>query len=204
MNASSSTTPVDAFMERARRSLQATVHACELSKGTTIKFVSAGQLDLQSLYVEDEKLFIIHERLLSQKGITDALGLPPNLADGDFQFHVVIELFSDLLAQLPAEVFSKEQNAKSIEWQRKAHVRLAEQRLFDLAHLAGIKISTSDSGRVFHTEWVSSRRTPGTEIEIQYHAVSCGARLQDSILIAGDGMYYVLSRFISFSFFLFD
>lgn len=160
-----------------------------------IKFVSAGRLDLQSLYVEDQKLFIIHERLLSQQGIVDALGLPPNLVDADIHFHAVIELFSDLLAQLPAEVFSKEQSAKSIEWQRKAQVRLAEQRLFDLAHLAGIRISTSNSGRVFHTEWVASRRTPGTEIEIQYHSVSCGRRLQDSILIAGDGMFYATGSF---------
>ena len=162
------------------------MRACGLAKDTTFRFVQAGELDLHSLYVEDEKLFLIHERLMSKQGIADALGLPHNLRTMDYLFHAVNKMFTDLLEQLPADNFLMGDDAEPVEWQRKVHIRLAEQRFFEYSRLESIRILAQRSNSTISAEWLPGLWAQGTAIEIQCHSWSCAMNLQQSILIAAD------------------
>lgn len=179
--------PDDGFATRVNTLLQAAVRACGLARGIAFRFVRAGALDLHSLYVEDEKLFIIHERLVSKEGIADALGLPHNLRTADFLFHAVNRILTDLLEQLPADAFSMEGGPKPVEWQRRMHVRLAEQRFFDFSRLETIRVLAQHPEPTITTEWLPDLWAPGTVIEIQCHTLSCAKGLQKNVLVAADG-----------------
>lgn len=170
------------------------MRGCELTKDTTIRFVKAGALDLQSLYVEDKKLFLIHERSVSREGAADILGLPCEMITKDLAFHTVVKLFTDLLERLPANLFLTGNANKSIEWQRKSHVRLLEQRFLDHLRLELIRLSVNYQTGTVITEWPQHYWPLDTAIEIQYHSISCGRELQKRILVAADGMFLRFSR----------
>ncbi|KAM0744660.1 hypothetical protein ACQRIT_000044 [Beauveria bassiana] len=178
--------PDDGFATRVNTLLQAAVRACGLAKGTAFRFVKAGALDLHSLYVEDEKLFMIHERLVSKEAIADTLGLPHGLRTADLLFHAVKKIITDLLEQLPADTFQMEDGAKPVEWQRRMHVRLAEQRFLDFFRLETIRVHTQHSELTITTEWLPDLWAPGTAIEIQCHSLTCAMSLQKSVLVAAD------------------
>lgn len=152
-------------------------------------FVTAGALRLQTLYAQELQLFMVHERFMSQEAAVEALGLPPNLQTTYVLFHIVKKLFTDVLNQLPTDLFQQGNGHKAVDWQREAQIRLPEQRLFDFLHLETIQVPASNKNCSITTQWLPALLEPQANIEIQYHAMACGRNLQKSILIAADGMF---------------
>ena len=194
MAAPTAIVPDTVFATLVTRLLHACVRACTMTNGMTIRFVQARQLNLQIFFSEAERMFRIHDRWLSIDGAIEELGLVDNLAETDIVFHAVKSLFAGALEQLPREAFVEEGSSRTAEWRRKLETSRAEQRLLNYLRIGRPSFGPTTGYLELCVRWViDSPSILSTEVEIQCHPASQCTHIRESVLIAEDGTYLLLT-----------
>jgi hypothetical protein len=139
MTAPLAMTPDTAFATAINSHFSACLQACPYTKDMTAEFIQAGQLRLALFFASNEGKFRIHQRYLSLDNTVAELGLPQTVEDMDIKEHVLRQLMTEALYQLPLESFrasaSNAQTLKTPEDIRDIQIRLAEQRLIESRRL---------------------------------------------------------------------
>ncbi|GAB1315574.1 hypothetical protein MFIFM68171_05784 [Madurella fahalii] len=176
--------PESTFAKSVHRLLRACVRACPTTDGMAIRFVQAGQMRLQIVFSEAERLFLVHDRWLSVQDAVMELGLPDDLTEADITFHTVKRLFADALEQLPCSMFPQD-SPMTADLQRKLDIKHAEQRLLNhhlLVATLGVRAVPPHHGLCLSWAAPASRQN----FEVQCHKASRCFDLWDNLLISED------------------
>jgi hypothetical protein len=182
--------PPTHFAQETSRLIRACLRSCPQTSDTSIQFVSAGLLSLQTSYVADERLSKIHERWLENDQATQELGLPTDLTEANVLFHSTKRIFADILDQVPLEAFGQGEAHSNI-WHKKRQLSHAEQRLLEYTQMKnGFLLKQSITSHTsLRLEWSgNSSLSDNTIVDIQLHQESCHALR--SHLIARDGRFH--------------
>jgi len=170
------------------RLLRACVRACPQTNGMAIRFVQAGQLNLQLRFYAAEKELRVHERWLSRDGGVWELGLAEHLHDSDVMFHAAKRLFTAALEQLPLDLFEEDDNSRTARWRRQLEISRAEQRLLDHLRLGNPTVTSAAQGPGLSVHWnVDPSWDEMAAIQIQCHRASTCSHVRDTLLVAEDG-----------------
>lgn len=182
--------PYPSFETSVARLLRACIRACPQAIDAEIEFIKAGQLHLDVVISEDQRLLRIHKRWLSFEDAIVELGLFSKIAEDKVLILAVKNLFADVLEQLPRKAFQQEDDPRSSESHMKREINRAEERLVSYQEMeVRVKHNSHDGRPGLCVEWpVNARRQDNNiMIEVQCHRTSRCSDIRDELLIAKDG-----------------
>ncbi|POS73773.1 hypothetical protein DHEL01_v207826 [Diaporthe helianthi] len=184
--------PGTTFATSVNRLLQACIRTCPQTSEMTLEFVDPGQVHLDVYIIKAKAEARVHMRWLFLDAVKAVLGLVGGVAEADVAAHAVKSLFSDLLEQVPREIFLQQGCLTLPEYNMKQERHRAEQRLAN-HRMMEVRIIDQkyESGSGLSVEWAVNSRQPEDDsiIEVQCHRTSTCSHLQDHVLIAADGIY---------------
>lgn len=130
LNSTPALVPGDAFPHDVNRLLQTCLRGCTQTARIVLQFVVAGQLEMDTYYVESENVFKVHDKWLVKENIMEELGLADHVAEIDIVFHVVQRLFSELMDQLP-EKASQQNDPVLSKFLKRQTANICSQRLLE-------------------------------------------------------------------------
>ncbi|KAF4985700.1 hypothetical protein FDECE_16375, partial [Fusarium decemcellulare] len=194
--------PEEDFAQQIDRLLRGILCTCPQTKDTELKFVKAGNLLLQTFYLEEERLIKVHERWLNLDETTKELGIPHSVSEIDVLFCAVTWLYNDILDQILIEKFSSNDGQPS-SWHRETQKNLAFQRLLEHSRVASsvdLETTLNSTSSDLAISWghvgnsASSSSQQGlTRFEIRLHNDSICSHIRKCPLVE-DGRYRLSLR----------
>ncbi|KAI1105884.1 hypothetical protein F4804DRAFT_330804 [Jackrogersella minutella] len=174
--------PQNLFSRELHLMIRAGFECCPLTANTTVTYVKAGWLGLDSLYLKSEAEFKIHEKWSTMVEAKSELGISHQCWMSWVLLGATKRLLSDAFSQIPLSLFNM-RDGDSPSWHRKQVISESDQRVLELIQIKkDTMFSIKDCGKLNRVgiEW-----SPNTawsrecKVTVQFHRESTCSHLKE-------------------------